>query len=181
MLIITIIIKNLKNTKKECFSVVSVISRSINTRNYWINRANLISTQLPDVFLIWAFLIILISIMQLLDGSILFNYIAFIALPLCLNFWIYFTTKAQVQQDDTIIIIRRIITYVGIAGFITYDYYMKYLKIVSADYVVESEIVNFFLLSGSVIFIAIERMLKVVTDDYKSYYKKDSEGQDMRV
>jgi hypothetical protein len=169
-------------------SMVQYIRETINTNSSIIKQLmNYIDTSKKNYFLyfIYSFL------EQILSGDTIFWLILYqvsntffvslkwpdsvyygllLLIPIFSNTWIYFTYRLSLK-DKASISIRRIIVYVLLIAFsIRYNYfnYMYYIKIDNDS--IKSEMI-FLLNTASVLFVAIERLLKAWTEHYLDFKK----------
>ena len=167
----TLITSYIRKEKSNMFSLINYISARVNTDNYFINRINLFFEQgLSIITLIAAFQFTILIFTQL-EWPMLLQYISFILLPIYLNVWIYFSCKFKLK-DDTTITIRRIIVYVLLVVYVLGDSYSKFYSIVSYDTSPKLNLINLFVYIASVFFIALERVMKSIIDDFKSFRQK---------
>lgn len=157
----------LRKTSTEFFSIVDWVRKNINPKGYIASRLYLVFEQMQGLLTIMAALVLTYSFLYL-HWPLPVYYLAFLALPVYMNAWIYFTWKLKFNDNDVIINIRRIISYSLLAMLLLHIYFLKFIN-TSLDADVESK--YFILVGGGVIFTAIDRVAKTILDDYRNYLK----------
>jgi hypothetical protein len=159
----------LRKTSTEYFSIFDWARKNINPKGYIASRVYLIFEQIQGILTIMAALVLTYSFLYL-HWPLPVYYLAFLALPVYMNSWIYFTWKLKFNDNDVIINIRRIISYSLLATLLLHVYFLKFIN-ASLDTDVESK--YFILLGGGVIFTAIDRVAKTILDDYRNHLKNE--------
>lgn len=157
----------LRKTSTDYFSFLDWARKSINHKGYIVSRVHLIFEQMQGILTIMAALALTYSFVRL-HWPLHIYYLAFLALPVYMNAWIYFTWRLNFNNNDVVINIRRIISYSLLAMLLLHIYFLKFIN---ANFDMDMERKYFILLGGSVIFTAIERVLKAILDDYRNHLK----------
>ena len=168
----TSVIYHLNKKSPEMFSLLTWIADRTNTKNYFINRLGLFLNQGASILFLLAALQVTYSFFAQLQWPNPFYYVAYLALPLYLNLWIYITYKARIRRDEDVINIRRLIAYLCLTIYTFVDGYIRFESYFGVSKPQTEPSFNFFLLISSLIFIGLERFLKALTDDYRSYIKR---------
>jgi len=149
-------------------SLIDTITTKINTNNYFVNRINLLFEQGLSIMILIGALEFTILTLTELEWPTPLKYISFLALPIYLNIWIYFSYKFKLK-DTTTINIRRIIVYILLAVYVLKDSYSKFYLMLYYNTSPELDLFNLFVYIGSGSFIALERVIKSIIDDFKYF------------
>jgi len=171
ILILSSITIYIRKGRGNTFSLLEYIYVKINKGEYFINRINLLFDQgLSIIILIIAFEFTILIFTQL-EWPAWLQYIAFVAPPIYLNIWIYIQYNFKLN-DIAIIKIRRIIIYILLAVYVLGDCYSKFYSVVYYNTSPRLELSNLFIYIISASFIALERVMKTITDDFEDFRRK---------
>ncbi|MBV4427346.1 hypothetical protein [Clostridium tyrobutyricum] len=162
----------IRKERKNTFSLIDNIANKININNYFINRINLLFKQGSSMMILIVVFEFTILAFTELEWPMFLQYIAFLVLPIYLNIWIYLTHKLKLKDDYTINI-RRIIVYILLVVYVLGDSYYKFYSILYYNTSPKLDLSNLFVYIASVFFIALERVIKLIIDDFKSFKKRD--------
>lgn len=152
----------------ESFSILEFISNKINTKNYFVNRFSLVINQGDSILFLLAAITITLTFLIELKWPDFIYYGLILIIPLYTNVWIYFTYKLSFNKDEEQISIRRLIAYFLLVIFVCNDTYIKFFQFFFEKDNKPDE-VHFLLYIGSIIFIALDRFLKALIDDYNEF------------
>ena len=100
-------------------------------------------------------------------------YIGFLLLPIHLNILIYFSYKLKLQESNTIAV-RRFLVYLFLGILIVRDTHSKFYSLLFYDTLPEFDLYSLYVYMIGAVFIAIERILRVIINDYKNFTSKQS-------
>lgn len=157
-------------------SVVRNIKRRFRFEDYFTNRFILVLFSFFDLAF-WAYVIaILIAIFFKMKWPIDVYFMGFLVLPVCLNIWIYGMSKINFKGDESEVTVRKVIIYFLLCVGIMWENYSKFLGIALGNLGSQSGIESLFLTTTTVIFAAIERLVKPIGDDYKAFNNRKDSG-----
>lgn len=96
-------------------------------------------------------------------------FLGFLIFPVSFNLWIYFPSK-DIKKEN--IEARKLVTYCTLCLLVIMDAYLKFEWIVGVT-LAGNEIPQFYFIQVTVLFIAIERVVKSVNDYKKNFLSKD--------
>lgn len=137
---------------------------------YIINRIVLMLKQVYSLYFMFVVLSVIFEITVIRDLPIDIYFYLFVTLPIIANIWIYFIYGKQ-KRNSLDVDMRRLICYFLLFIILFVDVRAKFF-----DYVDDGKIstTSYTLLVSinSVLFLGIDRFLKIITDDYDRFYSK---------
>lgn len=170
--IIAAIISYIRKELPDSLSILVIFTNKINKKNYFVNRLILIFEQFESVlFLIVATYVTLIFFTKL-KWPITYYYAALLTTPIYCNLWIYFNYKLKIKIEDDTVNIRRLLAYLVLVIYVLKDTYIKFYYFFAKGTEYKMDQNTYLLYLSSIVFIALDRLLKAWTDDYKKYLKE---------
>jgi hypothetical protein len=159
----------IKNTDPNfLFRLVDYIDTKTK-ENYYLNRLILIMDQGSSIIYLTVAILLTYLFIGYLSWPAPLYYLITLVIPMYLNLWIYFTYKLKVRVDAHTVNIRRLISYSILTIFIVSENYGRFGSLFFNNPEVQLSETNFFAQSAIVIFFAVERLLKLLTEDYKCF------------
>lgn len=180
-LIIVIIGAEVRRERPKSFSLFNLIPAFFKKDTYILNRLLILIEELSSVMTLFVALVITFSFFSTYKWPIQFYFIMFIVLPLYSAFWVYFKfDKYNIRLNkENSINMRRLVVYTCLAAYIFYDLYTKFWFLTLEERLPASDdYIEFFFYSATVVFIALERIIKTAVDDYEKYITESSKRQD---
>lgn len=168
IIIIALIVMYIKKEHTDMFSLLDHILDKINTKNYLVNRLGYLFKQTYSIIVLFLISYITFFIFTQLEWIPAIYYIGFISFPIYLNIWIYVSYKLKLENKDTISV-RRFIVYSLLVIYIMGDCYSKFYSLLFYNTAPKVDIISLFFYMLASIFIAIERLIKVVINDYAHF------------
>jgi hypothetical protein len=178
--LVAILIGGIRQQKPESFSIFKLLPVFPNTDTYITNRAFLLINQFSSVMSLFVVLVFTYTFFTLLEWPTPYYFVLYIALPVYLSFWVYFSMEHFKLQfnDENNANVRRFLSYILLAMYTVHDLYGKFYLLMNDQKQADSNAISFFLYSATVIFIALERVLRTWTDDYRKFKCKPVESLD---
>lgn len=140
-------------------------------KNYFINRLGYFFENGSSLIVLLVVLQITFQLFLIFEWPTNVYYIAYITLPLYVNFWIYFD-KFRFSQDKDLVNIRRLIAYSFLVAYGFFNGYENFISFFTGNQRLD-EYSLFFSIS-TVTFIAFERFTKALADDFKEFCLRKS-------
>jgi len=172
VLFISGLIYQLKKLTPNCLSIFEKMSFNMN--NYFFSRVNLFLEHCVDMSLI-SILVITYSFIIELKWPTYVYFVGFLVLPIYINVWIYFTKKGELRNTE-ITSIRRAFAYFLLVIYAIYQANILFMNVFLEKNLTILDESNLILYVAAFVFIAIERLLKALTDDYIRY-KNDKQSR----
>lgn len=169
--LIAIIGAEVREAKPNAFSLFKLLPVFFNKDIYLVNRVSLFMDESTSVMTLIVALIVTFTFFTSLKWPDKYYFVFFIVLPAYSAFWVYFDLKKlklRLNHEDSINI-RRLVAYTFLAIYTCYDLYSKFTLLMNNQKLQDLNLTSFFYYSATVMFIALERVLKTLTDDYKKF------------
>lgn len=137
--------------------------------NYYFNRLILILDQGNSIIFLIVAIALTYTFIAYLSWPTPLYYLLTLVIPLYFTFWIYFSFKLKIRMDIHTVNIRRLIAYLILTVFIISENYGRFGTIFFNNSDLPLNQTNFIAQSAVVIFFALERLLKLLTEDYKCF------------
>ncbi|MCF8011871.1 MAG: hypothetical protein K9L17_08975 [Clostridiales bacterium] len=175
VLILGSLIKYIREESPDSLSILQLLSNKVNKKNYFINRLILMLEQCDSILLLIGAIVVTLSFIIQLKWPNSVYYGAVLVVPLYVNMWIYFTLRLKFRKEQSIVNIRRLIAYLSLLVLVVMDSYMKFYYYFFEKEHYKKDGTFFLLYIASIIFIAIDRFLKALIEDYKKFKEQIEE------
>jgi hypothetical protein len=172
-LIDSIAYREIKQESPKAISMISWMSGKAIWRSYIGNRFILIIQQLFSTYWLFIALVVSISFFTSFTWSDRNYYYLFLLLPFYTSIWVYFSFKIKksIYNDYDVIFMRRLLVYLAIICYAIYESYSRFNDFL-LDIPTTIDVNDLFLYVASFIFIAMDRMLKELVNDYERKRKE---------
>jgi hypothetical protein len=170
ILILAILIRQFRDLYPHLPSLIDKISKKVDMNNYFVNRFVLFWQELGLSFI----LIIALSISY---KFVIWNktlwadltlFILMLILPFYSLIWVYWPCKSGNKAEGNM---RRFIVYSLLVVFVLHQAYGYFLNCIHPNSFSMSKLEYIFLYVATIVFIAVDRLIKAVYDDYKDFRK----------
>ncbi|WP_347553252.1 hypothetical protein ABFG93_22960 (plasmid) [Pseudalkalibacillus hwajinpoensis] len=166
LILLSIVISNLKS-KMKFKGIIDTIHSSLPKNNYIIRKISLVFLQLPSLFNLVVFFLFIFQLVPLLRLNLSGYYTIFTILPIGLIIWVYMAFRDKESMEMRKIVVYILLVFLAIKG--TFN---KFLVVTDSPPTNSFE--DYFVYIIITIYLAIERLLKVILDDYERHKNKDN-------
>jgi hypothetical protein len=174
LLLIADITYQIRTKSDNLPSLFMLIKKGYNEQNYIMNRSKLLIEELVSIFFLMVALVVTLTFLVQLNWSNETYFIGYVLIPVYAVFWSYFNTKLQFRPKESTRF-RRVIFYFLIAVLTFHDCYDKYKQILASEKITLTiDYQSLFSYAGMVIFVALDRVFKELSDDKNDFDKKQN-------
>lgn len=166
LILLAILISNLKG-KMEYKGIIDTIHRRLPKKKYIIRKISLVFLQLPSLFKLVIFFLFIFQLVPLLRLNLSGYYTIFTILPIGLIIWVYMAFRDKESME-----MRKIFVYIFLVFLAIKATFNKLLVVTDSPPTNSYE--DYFVYIIITIYVAIERLLKVIFDDYERHKKDES-------
>ncbi|MFF2529510.1 hypothetical protein ACFVS2_11475 [Brevibacillus sp. NPDC058079] len=160
--------------RKKCANLPSLfilIKKGYNKQNYFMNRSKLFFEELISIFFLMVALVVSLTFLVQLKWPHETYFIGYVLIPVYAVLWSYFNTKLRFRPKESIRF-RRIIFYFFIAVLSINECFDKYKQILESEKITMTiDYQSLFSYAGVVIFLALDRVIKELSDDKNDFDK----------
>lgn len=168
------ILRKLTGKQVSFFNLAYEKIKILYEKIYFINRILYFLKNSSGLITLLVMLQITLQFFILLKWPVSVYYLAYIVIPLYVNFWIYFD-KFKFNKDKTIVNTRRIISYFFLVIYGFFNGYQIFISFFTNNQTLDEYSLLFSI--SSVIFISLDRFTKALADDYEEFsHKKNTES-----
>lgn len=140
-------------------------------RVYVFSRLFLLIRELITFFTPMTFITIFLIMLTYFEWPLWVYFFQYLVFPIILNVWVYFLYLKKSKGTTERANIRRTISYLLALSFSIIEGYSRFCSLHGIPFPISYDNFTFFSIS-SLIFIALDRLLKAVTEDYEKFQAK---------
>jgi hypothetical protein len=171
-------IANQKRSDHPNYPTLSTWVKKLKNKYYFVNRFIVQMKELITIMFVFVPFVILHQIIKICRWPVIAYYFLFLSLPISLVVWVYYPWLKDMNiADDDIraksITARRLFVYEIIVIYALIDIYSRFNQLAQHQKINDTYMLIFY--SVSAVFLAFERLIRFIIDDYKLFKKEDKQ------